>query len=276
MVSGTGGMYGMMYVRGHPWVYDTWASMGNPGWSYSEIKKYFEMAENPEKDRMVDDTVRNSNSHRNPLHIKYFSHQPEFAQDLVRAAAEMGYNTRPLVGYNQTGFMVAPMIMKNGLRGTTSRFYLDNASPKKNLNVLTNCHVTKLIIDKWTSEVQGVELIDKEGRTHSLYVTKEVILTAGAIGSPQILLNSGIGPNNDLKEMGVEVIKNLPVGYNLQNHVSVGIKMSIRDTFYETLTLDSLNEFIVNRTGPLSSTGLTQVHKNYEIEIKHLSELIAN
>lgn len=101
-----------------------------------------------------------------------------------------------------------------------------SASKRKNLFVLTNAHVTKIKTGPWLG-AKGVEFIDKYGSLRYVWVTTEVILTAGTIGTPQILLQSGIGPKKDLEKLKIPVIKNLPVGKNLQNHVSVGINVSI-------------------------------------------------
>ncbi|XP_016843208.1 glucose dehydrogenase [FAD, quinone] [Nasonia vitripennis] len=259
MVSGTGGMYGMMYARGHPSVYDDWARQGNPGWSYKELEEYFDRAENPINPKFVTDRMFKNINTGGPMTIDNFSHKPEFADEILKAAAEMGYRTAGLHGEKQTGFMVAPMLTQDGLRGTTSRYYLRPVAGRSNLYVLTNAHVTKVLTEPWSKRATGIELIDNEGKKRKLMANKEVILTAGAIGSPQILLQSGIGPKEDLEELDIPVVKDLPVGRNLQNHVSIGIKMTIKDDYYETLSLDSVNEFVFNRSGPVASTGLTQV-----------------
>ena len=121
MVSGTGGMYGMMYVRGHPSVYDEWEKLGNPGWSYREIEKYFEMAENPIHPSFIKERMFKSINTGNPMIIDKFCHKPDFAYEVLKAAKEMGHRTEGLSGDRQTGFMIAPMLVQNGLRGTTSR-----------------------------------------------------------------------------------------------------------------------------------------------------------
>lgn len=259
MVSGTGGLYGMMYVRGHPEIYNKWARAGNVGWAYNDIEHYFERAEGPVKPEMVSGNRFPRTKSGGPLNIDHFPHKPDFSDDLLDAAKELGYRTAGLHGFNQTGFMVAPMMTDRGLRGTTSRYYLRPVSQRSNLDVLTNAHVTKVLINKWANRAYGIEYIDKNGERKIVKSNKEVILTAGAIGSPQILMNSGIGPKERLTKLGIRTIKDLPVGKNLHNHVSVGIKMSINDTHYETLTLEAVNEFLATRTGPLASTGLTQV-----------------
>ncbi|KAG8035400.1 hypothetical protein G9C98_006846 [Cotesia typhae] len=259
MVSGTGGLYGMMYVRGHPEVYNRWAQAGNEGWSYQQVQHYFERAENPEIPGLTSGSLFKRTKVGGPLKIEYFSYKPPFGDEILKAASELGYRTTRLYGEKQTGFMVAPMMTERGLRGTTSRFYLRPIVHKSNLKVLTNAHVTKIIKSPWSKNAWGVELIDKFGVKRRIKADKEVVLTAGAVGSPQILLSSGIGPRNDMKKLGIPLYHDLPVGRNLHNHVSVGLKMSINDTYYEDITLDAINEYLANQTGPLTSTGLTQV-----------------
>ncbi|XP_046608294.1 glucose dehydrogenase [FAD, quinone]-like [Neodiprion virginianus] len=259
MVSGTGGLYGMMYVRGHPEIYNKWAREGNVGWSYSEIEHYFERAEAPANPNMVRSEPFARTRSGGPLQINYFPHKPDFSDDLLNSAKELRYRIGSLRGFNQTGFMVAPMMTSAGLRGTTSRYYLRPVSQRPNLDVLINAHVTRILVEKWSARAYGVEYIDKNGVRRVMKTNKEVILTAGAIGSPQILMTSGIGPKEHLTKLGIKSVKDLPVGENLHNHVSIGIKMSINDTHYETLTLSAINEFLATRSGPLASTGLTQV-----------------
>ncbi|XP_076231842.1 glucose dehydrogenase [FAD, quinone] [Calliopsis andreniformis] len=258
MVSGTAGMHGMMYARGHPEIYNSWARSGASGWSYDEIAHYFERFEDPANQSMVSDKPRTVPM-AGPMKIEYYRNKPAFADEVLKAADELGYRTSKLKEYTQTGFMVAPMTTSDGVRGTTSRNYLRPVHGRRNLRVLINARVTRVLINQWQSKAYGVEFIDKDGFKRTVKAHKEVILTAGAIGSPQILLNSGIGPKEHLTKLGLNVIKDLPVGKNLHNHVSIGIYYSIRDTPYETMTMDSINEYLDTRTGPLSSTGLTQV-----------------
>ncbi|XP_076299210.1 glucose dehydrogenase [FAD, quinone] isoform X1 [Lasioglossum baleicum] len=263
MVSGTSGLHGMMYVRGHPEVYNSWARNGAVGWSYDEITHYFERVENPIKQEMLSDKPRTVPG-PGPMKIEYFRDKPAFADEVLKAADELGYRTSMLKEYKQTGFMVAPMTTQNGMRGTTSRNYLRPVHGRRNLKVLINAHVTRVLLNQWQSKAYGVELVDKDGYRRIVKANKEIILSAGTIGSPHILLNSGIGPKEDLTKLGLNVVKDLPVGKNLHNHVSIGIHYSIKDTAYEAMTMDSVNEFLDTRSGPLSSTGLTQVTAFFE------------
>ncbi|XP_020290733.1 glucose dehydrogenase [FAD, quinone]-like [Pseudomyrmex gracilis] len=258
MVSGTGGLHGMMYARGHPEIYNRWARAGNPGWSYNEISHYFERAENP-VDPMILSNMQRTLKKGGPINIQYYPHKPEFADVLLKAADELGYRTSRLKEYQQTGFMIAPMTIENGMRLTTSKAYLRPVYDRQNLRVLTNAQVTKILISPWEKKAYGVELVDKNGHKRIVKCGKEVILTAGAIGSPHILMNSGIGPEKDLTKLNIKVHKNLPVGKNLHNHVSVAVPMSIKDVPHETITMEALNEYLENKTGSLASTGITQV-----------------
>ncbi|XP_029680539.1 glucose dehydrogenase [FAD, quinone]-like [Formica exsecta] len=262
MIAGTNGFNGMMYVRGHPEIYNLWAQAGNTGWSYDEITRYFERVENPVYPIILSNN--RSLNERGMVNIQYFPYKPKFADVLLTAAKELGYAISQLRGYNQTGFTIAPMTIENGMRLTTSKAYLRPVFDRKNLRVLINAQVTKILISPWEKKAYGVELIDKNGRKRVVKCDKEVILTAGAIGSPHILMNSGIGPKKDLADLGIKVYKDLPVGKNLHNHVSVAVPMSIRDIPYETLTMDAVNNYLESKSGPLSSTGLTQVTAFFE------------
>ncbi|XP_076767185.1 glucose dehydrogenase [FAD, quinone] [Xylocopa sonorina] len=263
MVSGTGGMHGMMYVRGHPEIYNSWARGGALGWSYDEISHYFERVENPIDPSILSDKPRTVPV-PGPMKVQYYPHKPAFADEVLKAGSELGYRTSKLKEYTQTGFMVAPMTTENGVRGTTSRNYLRPVHGRRNLKVLINAQVTRILMNNWQNKAYGVELVDKDGYKRVVKADKEVILSGGAVGSPHILLNSGIGPKEDLIKMGMPVIKDLPVGKNLHNHVSVAVHFSIKDTAYEVMTMNSVNEYLDTRTGPMTSTGLTQVTAFFE------------
>jgi choline dehydrogenase len=255
MVSGTGGMQGMMYNRGNPKIYNDWAKLGNDGWSYEEVLPYFIKAENNKNPEL---TEENYHGNGGPLVVQHFPHHPPLSEAIVEAGKELGYRTGDLNGMNQTGFAIAQMMVDNGLRGSTSRMYLRKAGAQTNLDVLINSQVTKIHIDKKTNLATGVEFIDKDGVKRTVRARKEVILCGGAIGSPQILLLSGVGPSEDLEALGIEVVTDLPVGRNLHNHVSASVGFYINDTSYEILTMKVLQEYLDTHGGPISGTGITQ------------------
>ncbi|XP_014475859.1 PREDICTED: glucose dehydrogenase [FAD, quinone]-like [Dinoponera quadriceps] len=258
MIAGTGGFHGMMYARGHPRIYNNWESAGNPGWSYDKVIPYFERMENPADQTIVSDKSRTLKE-PGPMRIQYYPHKPEFVDVLLNAASELGYTISQLKEYRQTGFMIAPMTVENSMRSTTSRAYLRPVHKRRNLRVLMNAQVTRILISDWEKRAYGVELVDKNGRKRMIKCGKEVILSAGSIGSPHILMNSGVGPEKELTKLGIRVYQDLPVGKNLHNHVSVAVPMSIRDIPYEAVTMDAVNEYLEKKTGPLASSGITQV-----------------
>jgi choline dehydrogenase len=127
------------------------------------------------------------------------------------------------------------------------------------LQIAVNSQVTKVLIDPDTKIARGVEYIDQAGNTQTVYALKEVILSAGAINSPQLLLLSGVGPREDLEAVGIDTIVDLPgVGHNLQNHVAGSIGFYMNEPSTDSLTLESLKEFVGHRKGNMASTGLTQ------------------
>ncbi|XP_047346246.1 glucose dehydrogenase [FAD, quinone]-like [Vespa velutina] len=267
MISGTGAMHGMMYYRGHPEIYNKWAREGNIGWSYDEIEHYFQRAEDPVDPMMLSSFARTVPN--GPVKIQHYSHRPAFVSSLLESASELGYRTSGLKEFTQTGFMVAPMTVEKGLRASTPKAYLRPVYNRNNLRVLTNARVLRVLINDYDMKAYGVELVDKKGQRRVIKCNKEVILTAGAMGSPQLLLNSGIGPREELNKFGIRTYKDLPVGQYFINHVSIAVPMTIKDISVETMTMQSVNEFLETRTGDLASTGLTQVtaflESNYTI-----------
>lgn len=157
-----------------------------------------------------------------------------------------------------SGFSIAQVMVENGLRMSTSRAYLRPANRRPNLFVKINSRVTGLVLNKLNSRVQGVKYIDQYGE-HMVRARKEVILSAGVVGSAHLLMVSGIGPAEELLRAGVTLFQDLPVGRNLQHHVSVGIAATVNASEKaHYLTMDAVSEFLATRTGPLASTGLTQ------------------
>ncbi|XP_049828739.1 glucose dehydrogenase [FAD, quinone]-like [Schistocerca gregaria] len=256
MVSGTGSMQGMMYTRAHRSIYDGWEAAGNEGWGYDDVLPYFIKAEN---NLEADQLEEGYHGTEGPLVVQHFDSHPLLSETIVEAGIQLGYRTGDLCGSNQTGVAIAQMMVKDSLRGSTPRLYLRPAAANNpKLYTGINAHVTRVLIDPETLTATGVEFLDSENNLHTVMAKKEVILSAGAIGSPQILMLSGVGPQGDLEDLGITVLKNLSVGQNLHNHVSGFVAFFINDTSYQTLTTEVLQDFISNRTGPMTGTGLTQ------------------
>jgi choline dehydrogenase len=145
---------------------------------------------------------------------------------------------------------------------STARAFLRPARNRPNLHVILNATVTKVIINQITKTAEGVEFV-KNGITRSASASKEVILAAGAINSPQLLLLSGVGPKMDLFRVGVTSVHDLRgVGQNLQNHVAVFINFILNENATVDLDWAAVTEYMLDRKGPLSSTGLSQVQRS--------------
>ncbi|XP_063242321.1 glucose dehydrogenase [FAD, quinone]-like isoform X2 [Bacillus rossius redtenbacheri] len=253
MVGGTTAMQGMMYTRGNRDIYDRWAALGNTGWDYTSFLHYLKKAEGNRQPRRAEEGYHGFDG---PVAVQQFADHPELAEAIVRAAEELGYPSRDLTGSNQTGAAVAFMMVDGSLRVTSPRAYLRPHADRPNLRVAINSHVTKVLIENGTA--YGVRFVDSEGRNKTVLARKEVILSGGTIGSAQLLLLSGVGPSEDLSALGIPVVKDLPVGHNLHNHVGASVGFYINDSSTATLTLPAFHEFVQTRSGPMAGTGLTQ------------------
>ncbi|CAF4916935.1 unnamed protein product [Pieris macdunnoughi] len=259
MLGGCSVINGMMYMRGHAADYDGWAVNGAPGWSWFEVMPYFLRSEdNKEISEGVSGQYHNTGG---PIPVQRFRYAPRFAHDVVSAAIELGFTpTSDLNGETTTGFTIAQAFNDGGTRFSTARAYLRPASHRENLDVILNALGTRVIIDPHTKTVTGVEYI-KNGETKTVGVTKEAILSGGTMASPQILLLSGVGPKETLDKFNIPVIKDLPgVGQNLHNHVGVTLDFTLaKEPDLPELNWESAMEYMLERKGPLSGTGMSQL-----------------
>ena len=183
----------------------------------------------------------------------------------LQAAQEMGYDIRDINGEKQTGFALFQYNMRRGMRCSTSKAFLRPIRLRKNLHISILSHVTKVLIDENTKRAYGVEF-SKNGKIYHVRARKEIILSAGAINSPQLLMLSGIGPKRHLEEFGIRVVHHSPgVGQNLQDHIAVGgvtflVDHPVSLVINRMVNLNSALRYGVNEDGPLtSSIGLETV-----------------
>lgn len=152
------------------------------------------------------------------------------------------------------------MHTKNGVRYSTAKAFIRPASNRSNLHVMLNTTVTKVLINPSTKQVIGVETIDQDGHTSKILASKEVIVSAGAVNSPQLLMLSGVGPKEELENVGIRPIHDLPgVGKNLHNHVGFALSFFINDTDTAPLNWATAMEYLLFRDGLMSGTGLSDV-----------------
>ena len=217
---GSSSINAMVYIRGHAYDYDLWRQQGNSGWSYDDVLPYFKKAEsfNGEGDS-------DYHGFDGPLSVKKSeSTHDELLDVFVEAGGQAGFPlTNDFNGKNQEGFSRYEHTMADTKRGprrwSSARAYLHPALKRKNLATETNVQVNKILFEG--KKAVGVEY-SKKGKTFSVKANAEVILSAGAINSPQILMNSGIGDSSELNKHGINVLHELKgVGKNLQDHYAV-------------------------------------------------------
>ena len=217
---GSSSINAMVYIRGHAYDYDLWRQLGNAGWSYEDVLPYFKKAEsfNGEGDSEY-------HGFDGPLSVKKSERTDDELLDVfVKAGEQAGFSiTNDFNGKNQEGFSRYEHTMADTKRGprrwSSARAYLHPALKRKNLSTETNVQVNKVLFEG--KKAVGVEY-SKKGKTFSVKVNKEVILSAGALNSPQILMNSGIGDSAELSKHGIDVLHELKgVGKNLQDHYAV-------------------------------------------------------
>nr|CAD7589266.1 unnamed protein product [Timema genevievae] len=261
VMGGTSVLHGMMYMRGHPWDYDRWMALGVDGWTFKDVLPYFIKSE----DNRQIGTVAEPQYHGTGgyLTVQRFPDKPPLVDAILAGARELGCDTNlDLNGKRQLGFSVTQATVRNGARLSLAKAFIHPILGRKNLRISLHSMVTKVIVDPITRRALGVQYRRRgETFTRTLIARKEVILCAGAIQSPQLLLLSGIGPASELLRVGVSVVYNLPrVGKNLMNHVSFTLNCWVSgETAYQRLNKKTLNQFLHTRSGPMASTGLSQL-----------------
>lgn len=208
----------MIYTRGTPRDYDKWAEMGNPGWSYNDVYPYFLKIEN-----MTIPELKNSPHHSTKGYVPVgYSPYKSGVVDLFLESSK--YVNQSTIDYNQPenylGFSRIQSTTRNGKRVSSYHAYIEPVRNRQNLHISLNSQVTRVLIDPETKTAYGVEFV-KNGKKRVVLARKEIILSAGAINTPHILMHSGIGPAEHLTSLGIKVEKNLPVGENLQDHITM-------------------------------------------------------
>lgn len=211
-LGGTSSINAQIYIRGHRSDYDLWASLGNSGWSYDEVLPFFKKSENNERGPSA------YHGSGGPLNVADLRDPNPLTQAFVRAGMEIGIpHNDDFNGAEQEGIGICQVTQKDGKRCSTAVGFLLPALQRSNLTVLTGAHVTNILLQG--RRVVGVAYI-KDGQKETAQSAREVILSAGAINSPQLLMLSGIGPAEHLKSQGINVVHALPgVGENLQDHI---------------------------------------------------------
>jgi choline dehydrogenase len=250
ILGGSSAINGSIYIRGHRDDYDRWASLGNKGWSYADVLPYFKKSEHWElgKSEFHGDAGELNVTHlrdRHPICDAFLN-----AGDQLQHRRNDDFN-----GADQEGFGYFQVTQRNGERISTARGFLRPVQDRPNLTVLVKTLTKRIVFDG--RRAVGVE-ISRNGQNASIVARREVIVAAGAINSPQLLLLSGIGPDKELRRHGIEVRHELPgVGENLQDHQDVAVVQSSSKSSLYGLSLRALPwmvlspfKYVFARRGP--------------------------
>ncbi|KAL1502393.1 hypothetical protein ABEB36_007539 [Hypothenemus hampei] len=252
----------MLYVRGNRRDYDRWEEMGNIGWGYEEVLPYFKKSEDMRIDEYKNDPYHGTGGY---LSVEYFRYRSPLSDWWLEAVKEAGYDIRDINGEYQTGFTLSHGTLRDGLRCSTAKAIYNfsrSICKRPNLDVALHSHVHKILINE-NYQAYGVEF-NKFGLKKTVYSDREIILSAGALNSPQLLMLSGVGPREHLNDVGIETIVHSPgVGFNLQDHVAMGgasylfepgdeyngktCSFNLPRVFSES----TVNEFTKNKSGPI-------------------------
>ena len=252
VMGGSSSINGMVYIRGHQRDYDIWRQAGCDGWAFDDVLPYFKKAENH--------ADRNNSFHgsNGPLGVRRGDTENELFDTFIKAGAAAGYPiSEDFNGEQQEGFGRYDFTIKKGRRQSASVAYINSIRDRQNLTVTKRAHATKIIFNG--NKAVGVEY-KKFGSYYKVFAAKEIILSLGTINTPSLLQASGVGAAQELKDLGVEIISDLPgVGKNLQDHVAVYVQhlckkpITIRSLFKPHVASLALLEAMFFGTGPAAS-----------------------
>lgn len=243
-------------MRGNPRDYDTWERMGNPGWGWDAVTKYFKKSEdNTDKSYKK---VSRYHATGGLLKVGDFGNNDPMKKVFKAGFKELGFKEIQFSNANEfLGYFVAQATVDKGERCGTATAFLATAKKRKNLNVIKNAHVTNLEFDD-SGAVSGVQFLLGNQKLKAS-AKKEVVVSAGVVGSPQLLMVSGIGPRAELQKHNIKVRKNLPVGLNLQDHINIPLGMAFYNSTTTaskpTDTADRMYEYEVHRKGYYTNIG---------------------
>ncbi|KAK5638305.1 hypothetical protein RI129_012600 [Pyrocoelia pectoralis] len=251
-LGGTTAINAMIYIRGNRKDYDQWAELGNTGWDYDSVLKYFKKFEDL---KGVDDERFGKGGELKMVRTEC---PHPMRKTLIESYKELGfgkYSEDHPIGYIDTFTNII-----DGTRFNTAKAFLTPIKERKNLFVALNAQVGKLLVRTSDRTVEGVEVRIKN-KILKLKSTKEVILSAGSVNSPQILMNSGIGPEKHLKNVGIPLVKHLHVGENLQDHMMfMGLLYSVQQNALtprnQKTVLDDYYQYYMHREGPFARSGI--------------------
>lgn len=253
VLGGSSSINGMIYTRGHSREYDIWRQMGCEGWGSNDVLPYFKRLES------FEDSNSRELGKEGPVSIRKAKPDLEICDAFLQAARDEGYPILSDMNSDVTeGFGFYDINAGTGRRMSAATSYLEPISKRRNLMVIPHAQVVKILIEN--NSANGVEFFWK-GKFRQLFAGKEVVLSSGAIKTPQLLMLSGIGPENELEKFGIKVKLNSPkVGKTLQNHVCYRPQYLCSAPISSSKHLQPLNilkagmKYVFDKSGPLAET----------------------
>jgi len=255
-LGGSSSINGMVYIRGNHRDYDDWRQRGCEGWDWDSVLPFFKKAQNQERGPSKFHGVGG------PLNVSNQAEKSELAEAMIQSAQKLGIPyTDDFNGAQQEGVGYYQTTTSNRRRWSTAKAYLSDAKNRRNLEIRTNCQATKVLIEN--DRAVGVEYQSPRGR-ETARANREVIVSGGAYGSPQLLQLSGLGPAEHLQDMGIKVVKDMPaVGANLHDHFGIYVMWRCS----KAITMNDLEnswarkimagiQYGLTRGGPIASNGI--------------------
>ena len=251
-LGGSSSINGLIFIRGQKEDYDHWHDLGNDGWSWDEVLPYFKKAEG--NDRLGEPL----HSQIGPLRASSIKKTHPLVEAFIKSANQLGVpTTDDFNNLQQEGVGYYQLSTHNGLRCSAAKAYLKPIKSRQNLRIITNAQVSKILFKD--QQAVGIEYIQR-GSKHQITSQKEIILSAGALQSPQLLQLSGIGPASLLQKFGIPIVHDSPgVGKNLQDHLQYRLIYELNQNISTNVELSSLMgrikiglDWLLFRSGPLS------------------------
>jgi len=247
VLGGSSSINAMIYLRGQAEDYDEWQSLGNPGWDFEGVLPYFLKAQDQQRG------ASDLHATGGPLPVQDLKYSNPLSQNFLMAGTQLGYELNDdFNGERQAGFGLYQVTQRNGQRCSSASAYLRPALKRSNLKVMTHTLTEKILLEG--DRANGVEVSRKGQRQR--FFGGEIIVSGGAINSPQLLMLSGIGPGEHLKANGIPVQHALEgVGQNLQDHLDICtlISSSSRDTYDKVSQVLAGIKYLLGKNGPASS-----------------------
>lgn len=263
VLGGSSAINAMFYVRGTPRDYNRWAELGNPTWNWETVLEYMKKSEGNQIDEFVQRDNGKYHSDKGPLIVDFYGESNPFAKIFIEAGQELGIKYIDDINAGETlGYVNAQATASKGRRQSTAKAFLVPAKNRTNLHIVKHAHVQKILIDN-NNIVTGVEFLYKDKQILRATNRKEVILSAGTVSSPPLLMISGIGPKEHLKKHNIEVKYDASVGKNLKDHIFTAMYFQFHRSSptqeAPTDLLDAIYNLAVHNSGPLTNLGVSQL-----------------